>query len=60
MIAIELLVAADHAVDVVAEMGVRVEDVRARGQLAAQLGLEAGEELLCALERLAHPLNLPA
>ena len=38
----------------------RVEDVRARGQLLAQLGFEPVEELLRALERLAHPRNLPA
>ena len=42
---LELLERPDHPVDVVAEMGVRVEDVRARGQLGAQLRLEAGEEL---------------
>ena len=39
---------------------VGVEDVRAGGQLRAELGLEGGKELLCSLERLAHPLNLPA
>ena len=42
--------AARHAVDVVAEMRVRVEDVGARRQLAAQLRLEGGEQLLGALE----------
>ena len=57
---LELVVAADHAVDVVAEVRMGVEDVRARRQLRAELGLEGGKELLCSLELLAHPLNLPA
>src|SRR2546422_211436 len=57
---LELVVAADHPVDVVPEMRVRVEDRRTRGQLVPQLGFEPVEKLLRALERLGHPRNLPA
>src|SRR2546430_1436854 len=56
----QLVVMADHPVDVVAEVRVRVEEIRACGQLVAQLGLEAGEQLLGALDRLGHLRNLPA
>ena len=56
---LELLEAPGHPVDVVAEVRVRVEDVGACGQFGAELRLEAGKELFCSFERLAHPLNLP-
>ena len=56
---LELLVAPAHAVDVGAEMGVRVEDLRSRRQLGAELRLEGVEQLLGPLERCAHPWNLP-
>src|SRR5262249_32152457 len=52
--ALELLVAAGHAVEVVAEMEVRVEDLGAFGQLAAELLVPAFDELLRALERVLH------
>ena len=55
----ELLEAAHHPVDVVAEVRMRVEDVRPCRELGAELRLEAREELLCAFQGLAHPLNLP-
>ena len=56
---LELLEAADHPVDVAAEMRVRVEDVGTGRQLGAQLRLEVGEELFGACQWLAHPRNLP-
>ena len=52
---LELLVAADHPVDVVSEMDVRVEDVRVRRQLGPELVLPVGEQLLCTVERGLHP-----
>jgi hypothetical protein len=52
---LELLVASDHPVDVVAEMDVRVEDVRVRRQLGPELVLPVGEQLLCTIERGLHP-----
>ena len=52
---LELLVPADHAVDVVAEVRVGVEDVRTGRHLGPQLGLEFGEELARAFQRLHEP-----
>ena len=52
---LELLVPADHAVDVGAEVRVGVEDVRPGRHLRAQLGLELGEELARAFQRLHEP-----
>jgi hypothetical protein len=43
--AFELVVVAGHSVDVVAEVQVRVEDLRIRRQLAAQLGIPFLDQL---------------
>ena len=57
---LELVVVADHPVDVVAEVEVGVEDVRAGRELAAQLGVPLLDQLEGALCRVAHPWNLAA
>ena len=52
----ELVERAAHAVDVVAEVGVRVEDLRVRGQLAPKLLVVRREQLLGSLEHVVHRL----
>ena len=52
--ALELLVNAAIAVDVIAEMDVGVEDFRTLGQLLAQLLVVARDQLLGALKLLLH------
>ena len=52
--ALELLVDAAIAVDVVAEVDVGVEDLGALGQLLAQLLFVARDQLLGALKLLLH------
>ena len=48
----QLFRAAAHAVDVVAEVGVRVEDLASARKLAQELVLPRGEELVRSVERL--------
>ena len=57
----ELVVVADHPVDVVAEMEVDVEDRRARRDQAADLRVVARAELECASDSVGHvgKLTLP-
>ena len=50
----ELVVDADHPVDVVAEMRVRVEDVELRRQAGAHALVPARDDLPCPFERI-HP-----
>jgi type II secretory pathway component PulL len=52
--ALQLLVDADIAVDVVSKMDVSVEDLRALGQLLPKLFVVARDELLGALKLLLH------
>ena len=49
-----VFVDAEHAVDVGAEMRVRVEDVRAVGQFLAQLVVPLSHQLLRTLQRVVH------
>ncbi len=51
----ELVEVADHAVDVVAEVHVRVEDLGALGQLRAHVRLEALEQRLRPGNDVGHP-----
>ena len=51
---LELLVRAAEAVDVVAEMDVRVDDLRAGGKLLPKLLVVRGDQLLAAFERVVH------
>ena len=53
---LELVVVADHAVDVVPEVEVGVEDVRPAGQQLAQFGVVALDQRLCSVARL-HQLD---
>ena len=46
---LELVVVADHPVDVVAEMQVSVEDVRARRKQRAQLAVELIDQRECSV-----------
>jgi len=48
----QVVIPPDHAVDVLAEVNVGVEDLRIFGQLAPQLLVPPGEHLPCAVERL--------
>ena len=57
---LEQLVVADHAVDVVAEVEVRVEDVGARRQQPLELGVVEGAQLERTGDRVSHPRNLTA
>ena len=50
----EVLEAPGHSVDVVAEVDVRVEDVGAVRDVAAELGLPDLDQLLRALELFVH------
>ena len=54
----ELVRTALHPVDVVTEMGVRVEDVGAFGELLAQLGVPERAELERAFDRSVHRASL--
>ena len=56
----ELLEGADHPVDVVPEVDVRVEDRLIRGQDRRQRRVPASDELLCLGERLLHGASLVA
>ena len=51
---LEVLVDPGHAVDVVPEVDVRVEDLDALGQLPCQLVVVAGDQRLRLLEHLLH------
>ena len=53
--AIEVVVDADHAVDVGAEMCVRIEDVGAVRKLASELLVPLRHQLLGTLQRVVHP-----
>ena len=55
---LEVLVDPGHAVDVVAEVDVRVEDLGALRQLARQLVVVAGDQRLRFLEHLLHDLRV--
>ena len=55
----ELVVVADHAVDVVPQMEVRVEDLGAGRQLAHELLVVGRAELERACERIRHLAKLP-
>jgi len=55
----QVLIPADHAVDVLAEVNVGVEHFRVFGQLAPQLLVPPGEHFPCAIERL-HAWSLVA
>jgi hypothetical protein len=52
--ALEILVDTDHAVDVRAEMGVRVEDVGALREFLAQLVVPLSHQFLSTLQRVVH------
>ena len=54
MSALELVVVADHPVDVVAEVEVRVEDVGVLRGAPAQLLVPPRDELLRPFERFVH------
>ena len=58
--ALELLVDADLAVDVVAEVDVRVEDLGVRGQQVAKLVLVPRQQRLRPLELLLHEFSVYA
>ena len=51
---LEVVVVPDHSVDVVAEVEVRVEDVRIFGELPPHLLVPLGDQLLSALKRFVH------
>ena len=51
---LELVVGAAEAVDVVAEMDVRVEDLHVGRKLLAKLLVVRGDQLLAAFERVVH------
>ncbi len=55
---LERVVVADHPVDVVAEMEVRVEDVRAGRQEPLNFGVVFLDEFPGRIERASHPSNL--
>ena len=55
---LEVLVDPGHAVDVVAEVDVRVEDLGALRQLARQLLVVAGDQRLRLLEHFLHDLRV--
>ena len=55
---LEVLVDPGHAVDVVTEVDVRVEDLGALGQLAHQLFVVAGDQRLRLLEHVLHDLRV--
>ena len=57
---LELVVVADHAVDVVAEVEVRVEDLGAVGQQPPDLVVVAADKLQRAFEGIGHPGKLTA
>jgi hypothetical protein len=53
----QVVVDADHPVDVVAEMRVRVEDLGAFGKLPAKLVVPLRHQLLGTLQRVVHELE---